>query len=34
MVGGQDESSLLETKGMVFNVEVEGIDVVRIEAGT
>jgi hypothetical protein len=34
VVGGRDESSLLETKGMVFDVEVEGMDVVRIEAGT
>ena len=34
VVGVQDESLLLETKGMVFNVEVEGMGVVRIEAGT
>jgi hypothetical protein len=34
VVGGQDESSLLETKGMVFDVEVKGMDVVGIEVGT
>src|SRR5882762_3916246 len=34
VVGGRDESLLLETKGMVFDVEVEGMDVVGIEAGT
>jgi hypothetical protein len=34
VVGGRDESLLLETKGMVFDVEVEGMDVVGIKAGT